>query len=388
MTTSLEKTIESSDPSRQLDATERDRLSELEPLIERGMTSFVEVGNALLEISDRRLYRETHSTFAEYCETKWRMSARRAYQLCEAAEVVNALPENVKHVSHLNPRQACELAKVEPARRTEVLQAAASQGALTAATIRAAAESEPAETDNEARRNIRRSRIIAGTMAAVGERAIIIQADCLRIIDALPPIDLLIADPPYFTDGDFTAHISAFLAKVKRTGQAYVFASASPEELAAYLAMDRHGMDLAQVLVWNYNNACLRLPNERYRSNYQVAFYFRGENAPQINNPVDPNDGNHQAACQTVNAPDGRLGDRFFKWQKPIELIERYICNSSQPGEFVFDPFAGSGSTMLAAAKLGRKTLGCEIDPATIAIAVERGCQVEPSAHFTQEATP
>ena len=142
MRTSLEKTISSSDPSRRLDATERDRLSELEPIIERGMTSFVEVGTALLEISDRRLYRETHSTFAEYCETKWRMTARRAYQLCEAAEVVNALPENVKHVSHLNPRQACELAKVEPERRTEVLQAAASQGALTAATIWAAAEAE------------------------------------------------------------------------------------------------------------------------------------------------------------------------------------------------------------------------------------------------------
>ena len=73
MRTSLEKTIPSSDPSRQLAATERDRLSELEPLIERGMTSFVEVGNALLEISDRRLYRETHSTFAEYCGAKWKM---------------------------------------------------------------------------------------------------------------------------------------------------------------------------------------------------------------------------------------------------------------------------------------------------------------------------
>ena len=141
MTTSLEKTIPSSDPSRQLAATERDRLSELEPIIERGMASFVEVGTALLEISDRRLYRETHSTFAEYCETKWRMTARRAYQLCEAAEVVNALPENVNNCSQsqiTNEGQARELAKVEPARRVQVLEAAASTGTLTAASIRTA----------------------------------------------------------------------------------------------------------------------------------------------------------------------------------------------------------------------------------------------------------
>ena len=145
MTTSLEKTIPSSDPSRQLAATERDRLSELEPIIERGMASFVEVGTALLEISDRRLYRETHSTFAEYCETKWRMTARRAYQLCEAAEVVNALPENVNNCSQsqiTNEGQARELAKVAPPRRAAVLEMAASQGTVTASTIRAAAEAE------------------------------------------------------------------------------------------------------------------------------------------------------------------------------------------------------------------------------------------------------
>ena len=138
MTTSLEKTIPSSDPSRRLDATERTRLEELEPLIERGMTGFVEVANALLEISDRRLYRQSHSTFAEYCKAKWKMSAARAYQLCEAAEVVNSLPESVNHGLQINERQARELSRVEPARRVQVLEAASVNGTLTAASIRTA----------------------------------------------------------------------------------------------------------------------------------------------------------------------------------------------------------------------------------------------------------
>jgi hypothetical protein len=103
---------------------EHDDLARLEVVIERGMQSFVEVGNALLEVNDRRLYREQFSTFQEYCQSKWNMTARRAYQLCEAAEVVKQLPENVNHGSQINERQVRELAKVEPDKRVTVIQAA------------------------------------------------------------------------------------------------------------------------------------------------------------------------------------------------------------------------------------------------------------------------
>jgi hypothetical protein len=71
--------------TKTLSPAESARLAELEPIIERGMAGFVEVGNALLEISDRRLYRGTHSTFKEYVEDKWKLSVSRAYQLCDAA---------------------------------------------------------------------------------------------------------------------------------------------------------------------------------------------------------------------------------------------------------------------------------------------------------------
>jgi DNA modification methylase len=57
---------------------------------------------------------------------------------------------------------------------------------------------------------------------------------------------------------------------------------------------------------------------------------------------------------------------------KPIELIARMISNSSRNGELVFDPFAGSGSTLLAAHQLGRVGYGIEIDPRYVAVALER----------------
>lgn len=218
---------------------------------------------------------------------------------------------------------------------------------------------------------VRHARHVAETKAALSEKPVIIQADCMDIVPAVQPIDLLITDPPYFTNGDFTRHVSTYLAKVKATGQAYVFASADPAEISSYLMMDSKPLHLEQVLVWNYNNTGQRQPNTRYNSNYQLIFYYRGPDAPPLNKPSD---GTHQYACQTINAPDARLGDRFHEWQKPLELIERFIRNSSRPGEFIFDPFAGSGTTILAAAKLGRKAKGCDIDAGAVQICRERGC--------------
>lgn len=57
---------------------------------------------------------------------------------------------------------------------------------------------------------------------------------------------------------------------------------------------------------------------------------------------------------------------------KPVELIAKMIANSSRPGQIVYDPFAGSGSTLVAAHQLGRVGYGCEIDPGYVAVTLER----------------
>ena len=63
---------------------------------------------------------------------------------------------------------------------------------------------------------------------------------------------------------------------------------------------------------------------------------------------------------------------QFHPTTKPIELIARMIANSSRPGEIVFDPFCGSGSTLLAAHQLERVGYGVELSPAYIAVILER----------------
>jgi DNA modification methylase len=58
--------------------------------------------------------------------------------------------------------------------------------------------------------------------------------------------------------------------------------------------------------------------------------------------------------------------------QKPVECMRRPIVNNSAPGEAVYDPFAGSGSTIVAAETTGRVCLAMEIDPRYVDVALRR----------------
>lgn len=58
--------------------------------------------------------------------------------------------------------------------------------------------------------------------------------------------------------------------------------------------------------------------------------------------------------------------------EKPADMLEHIITASSRPGAVVFDAFAGSGSTGIAAVKLGRRFIGCEMSPEHHADALRR----------------
>ncbi len=63
------------------------------------------------------------------------------------------------------------------------------------------------------------------------------------------------------------------------------------------------------------------------------------------------------------------------KWhatQKPISLIRRLILNSTQVGDIVYDPFLGSGTTLLACEQTHRKCIGIELDEGYFQVIVER----------------
>jgi DNA modification methylase len=57
---------------------------------------------------------------------------------------------------------------------------------------------------------------------------------------------------------------------------------------------------------------------------------------------------------------------------KPVELLRKLIANSTKTGEWVYDPFLGSGSTLIACEHLGRRCLGIELDGEYVKTAVAR----------------
>jgi len=131
--------------SEAITLAESKRLVELEVIIKRGKKVFIEVGLALAEIRDSRLYRIEHPSFESYCKKKWNFGKSYAHQLIESAIVVQSLPQKVSAMadSITSERQARAIAKVEPERRAEVLEKAASNGKLTAKSITEAASPAP-----------------------------------------------------------------------------------------------------------------------------------------------------------------------------------------------------------------------------------------------------
>ncbi len=72
----------------QREATDLDRC---EIVIEKGIKTFVAVGNAMLEIRDRKLYRTTYGTFEDYCAQRWQLDRQYAYRIMDSARVHAAL---------------------------------------------------------------------------------------------------------------------------------------------------------------------------------------------------------------------------------------------------------------------------------------------------------
>jgi N6-adenosine-specific RNA methylase IME4 len=124
---------------RELSLTELSRRDELEQVIELGLGTFIQVGSALAEMRDARLYRNTHTTFEDYCKERWNMSRFYAHRLMDSAEVAtNLLP--IGNIQPANEAQVRPLTGLEPEQQREVwLEAVetAPNGKVTAAHVEA-----------------------------------------------------------------------------------------------------------------------------------------------------------------------------------------------------------------------------------------------------------
>ena len=114
-----------------LNSLENSRLRVCEATIQQHVGKFVEVGNALSEIRDGQLYRETHKTFESYVQGRWDFQKRHAYRLIDAAAVVKTITvqSSVQNVSNLDTKPLSEavirpLTQLPPEQQSDAYQAA------------------------------------------------------------------------------------------------------------------------------------------------------------------------------------------------------------------------------------------------------------------------
>jgi DNA modification methylase len=132
--------------------------------------------------------------------------------------------------------------------------------------------------------------------------------------------------------------------------------------------------ELKNLCVWNKTNAGM---GSFYRSKHELVFVWKSGTAAHINNFELGQHGRHRSNVWDyagVNSMrSGRLEElAMHPTVKPTALVADAIKDCSRRGGLVLDPFCGSGTTLIAAERTGRKAHALEIDPTYVDVAVRR----------------
>jgi site-specific DNA-methyltransferase (adenine-specific) len=246
--------------------------------------------------------------------------------------------------------------------------------------------------------------------------------DSLKLLRRVPTesVDLVFADPPYFlsnggmtcksgqmvrvdkgrwdesqgVDADFRFQ-AAWLKECQRIlkPNGSVFVSGTRHNIFSVgFAMQRLGYKLLNDIVWYKRNpppnlACryfthtsetilwaARDERSRWTFNYQLMKRLNG--------------GKQMKSLWSILPPNkAEKAEGKHPTQKPVELLERIILAASHPGDLVLDPFCGSGTTGLAASRLGRRFVGIELDPEFVDLTTRRylADQADPTLAYASD---
>jgi DNA modification methylase len=128
------------------------------------------------------------------------------------------------------------------------------------------------------------------------------------------------------------------------------------------------------MVVWAKTNAG---QGTFYRSQHELIFVFKNGDGPHLNNFELGQHGRRRSNVWTYAGVNtfraGRHDDlAVHPTVKPIALVADAMRDCSRRGDIVLDPFLGSGTTILAAERVGRRGYGLEIDPLYVDAAVRR----------------
>lgn len=217
----------------------------------------------------------------------------------------------------------------------------------------------------------------------------VICGDCLQVIEAIPDeaVDLVVTDPPYDLDINWHAggiaardNVKVFkeiqrnfgngfdptvmlgeLVRTMKTFNGYFWCSVT--QLHAYISFAMQNKFIYDVLTWHKSNP-MPLTCNGHLPDTEFCVFIRQPGAT-FNNGL-------AVRAYTSHWVTSRQLVRGHPTPKPIDIMRCHIALSSKPGDIVLDPFAGSGTTLVAAKEHDCRFIGIEINQAYCDLALQR----------------
>lgn len=190
--------------------------------------------------------------------------------------------------------------------------------------------------------------------------------DCREILPTLGKVDAVVTDPPYGIEHKSGGGTGGKWNHVRHQGVT-IAGDGEPFDPSFLLELN------VPLVLWGANFYSDKLPGAGWliwdkrpgiedmqfnRSDSELAYFSRSKTVKTIRYLW-------HGICR-----DGEVGEHYHPTQKPVEVMEKCLCFVE--GETILDPFMGSGTTGVAAVKLGRKFIGIEIEPKYFDIACRR----------------
>lgn len=181
------------------------------------------------------------------------------------------------------------------------------------------------------------------------------------------------------TEAEFTEFLETALSRCKEYTHpgSLIYACIDWRHLGEMTAAGKAaGLEHKNLCVWVKSNGGM---GALYRSRHELVFVFRNGSTPHRNNVQLGKFGRNRTNVWNYAGATSfpRKSSGADKWQahptvKPIRLVADAILDSTAPGDVVLDPFAGSGTSILAAERTGRQCRAIELDTLYVDTAITR----------------
>lgn len=213
----------------------------------------------------------------------------------------------------------------------------------------------------------------------------LIKGDSKEYLSRIPDnsIDLILTDPPYNIGSHSTGNIplpgrsamnndvapwdwvdfkpeewaDELVRILKPNGNLFIFTSYN--QIGRWYACLDHKFDASNFMVWHKTNPAPKIFKAGFLNSCEMVFTcWNKGHTWNFTTQAEMHNFIETPICMRPE----RLQNPKHPAQKPVAVLEKMVKIASNPGDIVFDPFMGVGSTGVAAAKLGRKFIGIEID--------------------------